>query len=44
MFWRLNNIKNVFIKKRKEKNADEKIDADKKINVEKEINENINFI
>ena len=38
MFWRLNNIKNVFSNKRKEKNADEKI------NVEKEINENIHFI
>ena len=38
MFWRLNNIKNVFSNKRKEKNAD------KKINVEKEINENIHFI
>lgn len=38
MFWRLNNIKNVFSNKRKEKNADEKID------VEKEINENIHFI
>ena len=44
MFWRLNNIKNVFSNKRKEKNADEKIDVDKKINVEKEINENIHFI
>ena len=44
MFWRLNNIKNVFSNKRKEKNADEKIDVDKKINVEKEINENIDFI
>lgn len=30
MFWRLNNIKNVFSNKRKEKNADKKIDADKK--------------
>ena len=38
MFWRLNNIKNVFSNKRKEKNADEKIDVDKKIN------ENIHFI
>ena len=38
MFWRLNNIKNVFSNKRKEKNADKKIDADKKIN------ENIHFI
>ena len=44
MFWRLNNIKNVFSNKRKEKNADEKIDVDRKINVEKEINENIHFI
>ena len=44
MFWRLNNIKNVFSNKRKEKNADKKIDVDKKINVEKEINENIHFI
>lgn len=44
MFWRLNNIKYVFSNKRKEKNADEKIDAGKKINVEKEINENIHFI
>ncbi len=44
MFWRLNNIKNVFSNKRKEKNADEKIAVDKKINVEKEINENIHFI
>lgn len=44
MFWRLNNIKNVFSNKRKEKNADEKIDVDKKINVEKEINENIHFV
>ena len=44
MFWRLNNIKNVFSNKRKEKNADKKIDVDRKINVEKEINENIHFI
>ena len=44
MFWRLNNIKNVFSNKRKEKNADEKIAVNKKINVEKEINENIHFI
>ena len=44
MFWRLNNIKNVFSNKRKEKNVDKKIDVDRKINVEKEINENIHFI
>ena len=42
MFWRLNNIKNVFSNKRKEKNVDKKIDVDRKINVEKEINENKN--
>lgn len=30
MFWRLNNIKNVFSNKRKEKNVDKKIDVDKK--------------
>ena len=43
MFWRLNNIKNVFSNKER-KNADEKIDVDKKINSRKEINRNNTFI